>query len=76
MTHYYEKGSQKIEDWKYFCYNGNLKLLKNIAGDSWIIQIIDNPSRNIVLATEAPVTTITFSWQEILDKNTISIIEN
>ena len=76
LTHYYEKGSQKIEDWKYFCYNGNLKLLKNIAGDSWIIQIIDNPNRNIVLATESPVTTITFSWQEILDKNTISIIEN
>lgn len=73
---YYEKETKKLETWKDFCANGNLKLLKNISGDSWIVQIIDNPSRSVVLSCDSPVTSISFSWQEVLDKNEFSIIED
>lgn len=73
---YYENQAEKINNWKEFCSNGNLKLLKNISGDSWIVEIVDSPSRNVILGCDTPITSINFSWQEVLDKNTISIIEN
>lgn len=70
---YYED-SDKLEKWAEFINNGNMKLLKDIKGNAWIIDIIESnvkPDDNFL---EIP-STLTFSWVQInsvLDKGFVS----
>ena len=66
---------EKYQAWKEFCNDGELKLLKDIKGNSWIVHIIDNPSNNIANNAHNMPTTISFSWKEVLNVEDISIIE-
>lgn len=70
----YGREIEKINAWKEFCNNGNLKLLKDVKGHSWIVQITENPSYNIDIRAHSMPTTITFDWVEIEDTAGLSII--
>lgn len=70
---YYED-ADKLEKWAEFINNGNMKLLKDIKGNAWIIDIIESnvkPDDNFL---EIP-STLTFSWVQlnsVLDKGFVS----
>ena len=74
LTDPYSREMEKLLSWKAFCNNGNLKLLKDIKGDAWIVQILTSPSRNIAIQSNLQLTTITFEWQEVVNKDEVSII--
>ena len=71
----YSRDTEKIIAWRKFCNNGKIKLLKDIKGNAWIVQITDTPTRTINNTTNELYTTISFNWIEIEDKNNISIIK-
>lgn len=73
-NNWYARESEKFNKWNDFCNDGNLKLLKDKKGNAWIIQIIDNPTASINSISNIEQTTITFSWQEVEDINSTSII--
>lgn len=65
---------RKLLRWKDFITNGNLKLLKDIKGNKWIVSAVDNPnakynnnSNNVVM------TTISFQWVEVMSSENIVI---
>ena len=70
----YAREVDKLLSWKQFCDNGKLKLLKDVKGNAWIVQIVSVPTRSINLQSNLMQTTITFDWQEALDKDGISIV--
>lgn len=70
----YARETEKLKAWKEFCSNGNLKLLRDIKGHAWIVQIIDSPKNTINLGDNINQTTISFSWQEIEDVNDYSVV--
>lgn len=70
----YARETEKLKAWKEFCSNGNLKLLRDMKGHAWIVQIIDSPKNTISLGDNINQTTISFSWQEIEDVNDYSIV--
>lgn len=70
----YARETEKLKAWKNFCSNGNLKLLRDIKGNAWIVQIIDTPKNTISLGDNINQTTISFSWQEVEDINNYSIV--
>lgn len=70
----YGREVEKYQAWKQFCNDGELKLLKDVKGNAWIVQIVDNPSNNIANHISSMPTTISFNWKEVLDTENISII--
>ena len=71
----YARETEKLESWKEFCSNGNLKLLRDLKGNAWIVQIIDSPKNTINLGGNINQTTISFSWQEIENVSDYSIVK-
>lgn len=71
----YARETEKLESWKEFCSNGNLKLLRDIKGNAWIVQIIDSPKSTIEMSSNVSQTTISFSWQEIENVSNCSIVD-
>ena len=71
----YARETEKLESWKEFCSNGNLKLLKDIKGNAWVIQIIDSPKSTIEMNSNIYQTMVSFSWQEIEDVSSYSIVD-
>ena len=71
----YGREVEKYRAWKEFCNDGELKLLKDVKGNSWIVHIIDNPTNSISNNSYSMPTTISFSWKEVLNVEDISIIE-
>lgn len=72
--HEYSTEMDKLNAWREFCADGELKLLRDIKGNGWIVQIIDSPSYTIENKSNLKQTKISFSWQEVKDINTCSII--
>ena len=70
----YAREVDKLIAWKEFVSNGSLKLLRDTKGNGWLISIIDTPSYSINTQAINQLTTITFSWQEIVDLTEVSII--
>ena len=70
----YSNNADKLEDWKNFCCNGNLKLLQDYKGNKWIVQILENPTHNINISTMQQITTISFNWAEVMGSQNISIV--
>ena len=70
----YSREMEKLIAWKEFCNNGKLKLLKDVKGNAWVCYINGIPTRSINLQSNLQLTTITFDWQEALDRENISII--
>ena len=73
-NHKYSTEMDKLMAWKDFCSDGELKLLRDIKGNAWIVQIVDAPSYNIENKSNLKQTKITFAWQEVKDINSCSII--
>lgn len=70
----YALETEKLDAWLEFCSDGSLKLLRDIKGNAWLIQIADSHSYNINNSSNLKQTSITFSWKEAEDINKCSII--
>lgn len=66
---------QKIKTWEEFVSNKKNKLLKSPNGDMWVVAICDTTQTNTEWRAVGYPTTISFSWQEVLDVNKISILK-
>lgn len=75
ISNRYGREVEKYQAWKEFCNDGELKLLKDVKGNSWIVQIVDNPSNSIANNIHSMPTTISFNWKEVLNTEDISIVE-
>lgn len=70
---YYEP-SDKLESWKEFINNGNMKLLKDMKGNAWIIDIVSSSITPNDTMIEIP-STLSFEWVQlnnITDKGFVS----
>lgn len=65
LNNRYSREMERLEAWREFCNNGNLKLLKDVKGNAWIVQITENPHRNINVKVHSMPTTISFDWVEV-----------
>lgn len=63
----------KYEKWKKFCNSFSKKLLKDLKGNKWIVQIVENPNVSNDDNSYEQIYTISFTWHEIDDANLISI---
>lgn len=60
---YYEP-SDKLDEWAKFINNGRNKLLKDVKGNAWIIDILDsNVKPNVQL--EVIPNTLSFEWVQV-----------
>lgn len=77
MTHKknpYALETEKLDAWLDFCTDGELKLLRDMKGNAWLVQIAESPSYQITNASNLKQTSISFSWKEAEDINSYSII--
>lgn len=74
VTNKYATEMDKLEAWKDFITDGELKLLRDTKGNSWIIQITDVPDYAIDYISNLKETKISFQWKEVVDTSNISII--
>lgn len=68
--------NEKIEmlrQWRKFAFSPNPKLLKDIKGQSWIVQIVSNSNSPQNFYMNQP-DTISFSWKEMGDTDKVTII--
>lgn len=70
----YFEDRDKLDAWKDFVYNNNLKLLKDCQGNKWIVSITDSISRSVENNSSQYPTRISFTWQEVMDASTTPII--
>ena len=79
---YYEKDVQdlysnnitKYLKWKQISDNDNMKLLKDIKGNRWIVRINEKPSVKNDDNSQEQIYTISFEWSEVIDADKISVI--
>lgn len=67
--------TEKLKAWESFCSDGETKLLKDLKGNAWIVQILANPTKKIDLKTSQMYTTISFQWQEVDDITAAQIVK-
>lgn len=72
----YGREVEKLDAWRKFCSDGELKLLKDLKGNAWIVQIVDMPSHSINHGAFNLPTTISFAWKEVMDINSVSIVSS
>ena len=70
----YGREVEKLNAWRIFCSDGELKLLRDLKGNSWIVQIVESPTHSINQGAFSLPTTISFTWKEVMDVNSISVI--
>lgn len=70
----YSNNIDKYKKWKKFCRSLQLKLLKDISGNMWIVGIMENPTSNINTHSKEQMKTISFQWTEFMDCENLSII--
>lgn len=70
----YSREMEKFLKWRDFCGDGALKLLKDIKGNAWVVQIIDSPTSSYNTKALDTPTTISFDWAEVIKIDDISII--
>ena len=66
---------ETLQAWRNCLSNGKLKLLKAPNGQSWIVNISDPTQLNTQWTAKGYPNTIDFNWQEVLDKDKITIIK-
>lgn len=70
----YALETEKLQAWINFCTDGQLKLLKDTKGNSWLVQIDETPNYKIENISNLKQTTISFSWKEAEDVSSCSIV--
>ena len=53
-----------VGEWRKFVATGTPKLLRDIKGQSWIVQIMDNTTTTNEVTATLP-DTVSFSWKQI-----------
>ena len=61
-----------VEKWREFVASGTPKLLRDVKGQSWIVQIMDGSTTTNEAISIRP-DTINFSWRQIADTNDVII---
>ena len=74
MTQVCTNNIERFQTWKKFCRDGQLKLLKDIKGNKWIVGIAENPSTKIDTNSREQMATISFDWFETMDSTNVSIV--
>lgn len=69
----YVEKAQKMDDWSAFCNDGRPKLLKDIKGNKFLIDIIST-SISTDNVTREQAGTMTFNWTQIGDASDVTII--
>lgn len=64
----------KHKKWKKFCRSYQVKLLKDIAGNKWLVGIVENPSTKVADNSKEQLKTVSFQWMEVADSSDISVI--
>lgn len=72
----YAREVEKFEAWNAFITDGELKLLKDNKGHSWIVSVSASPSADIDYNSNLQQTSVTFQWQEVMSTDNISIINS
>lgn len=70
----YATNMEKLTAWKEFVTDGEVKLLRDLKGNAWIVQVQANPTNSIDLKNNLQAVTISFQWQEVADIEGASII--
>lgn len=70
----YALETEKLEAWLDFCTDGELKLLRDLKGNAWLVQIVDNPTYKINNESNLKQTFISFQWKEADDVTAYSIV--
>ena len=71
----YSREVDKMNDWKQFISDGELKLLKDNKGNSWIVYITDIPTYSMKTMSNSQPTVISFNWKEAEDIDMVSIVK-
>ena len=74
VNNQYATEMEKLKAWEIFVGDGETKLLRDLKGNGWIVQVLANPTKQIELNNNYQATTISFQWQEINSIKTVSII--
>lgn len=74
LTNPYAVETEKLERWREFISNGNLKLIKDIKGNGWIVSIVPQSSYEIMYTSNIKQTQISFQWQEVENLKESSVI--
>lgn len=74
-THIFMNVNDSLIKWRECLSNGKLKLLKSPNGQSWVVSISDKNTLEVQYDAPRYPSTINFTWQEVLDKDQISIIK-
>lgn len=69
----YTREVEKMQAWREFITNGNLKLIRDIKGNAWIAQIVSSSASND-LASNYMQTRVSFNWQQADKTEGTSII--
>ena len=70
----YAREVDKLKAWKEFMADGEIKLLKDTKGNSWLVQVVDSTSYSINGNTNLAQTVVSFSWKEVEDVSHASIV--
>ena len=71
----YSREVDKMNAWKQFISDGELKLLKDNKGNSWIVYITDIPTYSMKTMSNSQPTVISFNWKEAEDIDMVSIVK-
>ena len=74
VTNKYATEMDKLKAWKEFMSDGELKLLRDNKGNTWIIQISEPPEYSINYISNRQQTQISFTWKEVINASNISIV--
>jgi hypothetical protein len=66
---------ETMQAWRDCLSNGKFKLLKSPNGQSWVVSISEPTSLSAIWNAKKYPSSIEFNWQEVLDKDKISIIK-
>lgn len=70
----YGTNMEKLRAWKEFISDGETKLLRDLKGNKWIVQVLANPTQSVNVKSILYPVTISFQWQEIANIDQAAII--
>lgn len=66
---------EKVERWNKFITGNNAFILRSDKGDVWVVAISDNPSRTYDETFNPILTSVSYSWVEIMKPEDVEIIQ-
>lgn len=72
----YATEMDKLNAWKEFMDDGELKLIRDTKGNAWIAQITEPPEYTIDYISNVKETKVSFGWKEVATTENVSIISS